>query len=212
MKKCNKCKETKELSEFGKLTANKDGLRTWCKPCMSEYQKQYRIDNPEKSKQWQKQWHKNNPEYLKEWYENNSEKVKENSKKWHENNSEKVKEIRKKYTKNKLKNDINYRLACNLRSRLNYAIRNNQKIGSAVKDLGCSIDVFKGYFETLFTPGMNWDNYGINGWHIDHIKPLALFDLTDREQFLKAVHYSNLQPMWAEDNLKKGKKYEKNEK
>jgi len=60
------------------------------------------------------------------------------------------------------------------------------------------------YLEALFTPGMTWDNRGLYGWHIDHIKPLASFDLTDREQFLQACHYTNLQPLWWQDNLKKG--------
>ena len=62
------------------------------------------------------------------------------------------------------------------------------------------------YLESKFQPGMTWDNWTTNGWHIDHIKPLASFDLTDREQFLRACHYTNLQPLWAIDNLKKGSK------
>jgi len=53
-----------------------------------------------------------------------------------------------------------------------------------------------------FKPGMSWDNYG--EWHIDHIKPLILFDLTKRSQMLKAVHYTNLQPLWANENISKG--------
>ena len=55
---------------------------------------------------------------------------------------------------------------------------------------------------------MSWDNYGRTGWHIDHIIPLSKFDLTDREQFLKACHYTNLQPLWAKDNLIKGNKFD----
>jgi hypothetical protein len=53
---------------------------------------------------------------------------------------------------------------------------------------------------------MTWDNYGQFGWHIDHIKPLSVFDLTDREQFLEACRYTNLQPMWWKENLSKGSK------
>lgn len=62
------------------------------------------------------------------------------------------------------------------------------------------------YLEGQFREGMSWDNWGIAGWHIDHKVPLAFFDLTDREQFLQAVHYSNLQPMWALENTQKGAK------
>jgi hypothetical protein len=69
--------------------------------------------------------------------------------------------------------------------------------------LGCSIEEFKIYLEKQFTKGMNWGNYGKKGWHIDHILPCASFDLTDPEQQKKCFHYTNLQPLWAEDNYKK---------
>ncbi len=62
------------------------------------------------------------------------------------------------------------------------------------------------YIETLFKEGMSWDNYG--AWHLDYIKSLVLFDLTGREQFLQAAHYTNLQPLWAADNISKHAKYE----
>ena len=73
--------------------------------------------------------------------------------------------------------------------------------------LGCSIEVARFHLECQFTKGMSWDNYGYNGWHIDHIRPCASFDLTDSEQQKQCFHYTNLQPLWAEDNLKKGDKY-----
>ena len=99
------------------------------------------------------------------------------------------------------------RLRSNLRNRLKMAIKGNFKAGSAVSDLGCSIDYLITYFVDLFQPGMTWDNWGKYSWHIDHIRPLSSFDLTDREQFLKACHYTNLQPLWATDNLRKCAKY-----
>jgi hypothetical protein len=108
-------------------------------------------------------------------------------------------ERRRKY------NNIKIRLADNLRSRLKGAFKNNCKTGSAVRDLGCSIEELRIYLESKFQPGMSWDNYGFRGWHIDHIIPLAKFDLTDREELLKACHYTNLQPLWAEDNMRKNK-------
>jgi hypothetical protein len=95
-------------------------------------------------------------------------------------------------------------IAKRLRSRLYNAIKHTTKSGSAIVDLGCSIEQFKGYLMSKFQEGMSWDNYG--KWHIDHIKPLSKFDLTDRQQFLEACHYTNLQPLWAVQNLKKGSK------
>ena len=86
------------------------------------------------------------------------------------------------------------------------AIKRGYKAGSAVDDLGCSVESFKSYIEGLLQPGMTWANYSPRGWHLDHKVPLASFDLTDREQFLKACHYTNLQPLWAVDNIKKGDK------
>src|SRR3990167_4949073 len=99
--------------------------------------------------------------------------------------------------------NIQDRLADTLRARMRYAIRNSQKKGSAVSDLACSIDLLKEYLEDKFTEGMSWTNFGLDGWHIDHIKPLSAFDLSSREEFLEACHYTNQQPMWARDNLKK---------
>jgi len=105
--------------------------------------------------------------------------------------------------------DIKFRLKKQLRSRLGAAIKNNQKTGSAIKDLGCSIEELKLYLESKFLPGMAWYNWSRIGWHIDHIRPLNSFDLTDPEQFKVACHYTNLQPLWAKDNLRKGSKYDK---
>ena len=80
---------------------------------------------------------------------------------------------------------------------------------SICKDLGCSIEEFKAYIESLFQPGMTWGNWGKgnNKWHIDHIRPISSFDLSDRDQLKKACHYSNLQPLWEVDNLIKGAKW-----
>lgn len=75
-----------------------------------------------------------------------------------------------------------------------------------MRDLGCTIEELKAHLESLFKPGMTWDNWGHTGdvWHLDHIIPLASFDLTDPEQVKLACHYTNLQPLWATENLQKG--------
>lgn len=101
------------------------------------------------------------------------------------------------------------RLSGNLRARLRMALKSGQKVGSAVRDLGCSVEELKKRFESMFYQNpktgemMTWENYGKFGWNIDHIKPLASFDLTDRKQLLEACHYTNLQPMWWRENMKK---------
>lgn len=120
--------------------------------------------------------------------------------------SKKGKKIISRYEYLKRRSDPCYRIATILRSRLNKLIRDGVKVGSAVKDLGCSIENLKEYLESKFKPGMSWNNYGIKGWHIDHIKPLSSFDLTNRDEFLQACHYTNLQPLWWYENLAKGAK------
>jgi hypothetical protein len=69
--------------------------------------------------------------------------------------------------------------------------------------MGCSISYYKDYLESKFQEGMTWKNYGVNGWHIDHIIPCSAFDLTDPEEVKKCFHYTNTQPLWAKDNRKK---------
>lgn len=114
------------------------------------------------------------------------------------------KERRKVRRKEKYHEDVRHRLGIRLRVRLNHAIKTGKKPGSAVRDLGCSINEFKAYMEAKFKEGMTWQNWG--KWHIDHIIPLSSFDLTNREQFLKACHYTNMQPLWAIENMRKWKK------
>lgn len=121
-------------------------------------------------------------------------------------NPEKFKIATAAYQKARRRTDVGFRLGLILRSRIGNALRGNKKPGSAVRDLGCSVEELKVYLESKFQPGMSWDNYGYRGWHIDHIKPLASFDLTDRQQFLQACHYTNLQPLWAKDNFAKSDK------
>lgn len=136
-----------------------------------------------------------------EWRKNNKDKYLESKRKEYLKNKEKYSEYHKVYLNKKLKEDSYFKFKHLLRSRLRIAIKNKYKNGSAVKDLGCSGEEAYKYIESLFKEGMNWSNYG--KWHIDHIKPLSSFDLENREQFLQAVNYKNLQPLWAIDNLKK---------
>lgn len=168
-----------------------------------------------KDKSWyiKNKAHKNN--YGKQYYIENknnidarnklnahkySEYRKTANKLWRENNPN----YQNEYTKERKKYDLDFKLRIALRIRLNSAINGNYKTGSAVSDLGCSIEELKKHLESQFQEGMSWDNWTRDGWHIDHIIPLASFDLSNSEEFKKACHYTNLQPLWAEDNLSKG--------
>ena len=108
------------------------------------------------------------------------------------------------YQRNRKETDVNYKLSCNLRSRMNSALKENWKSGHTLDLLGCSVDEFKTHIESQFTEGMTWDNHTRTGWHIDHILPCASFDLSIPAQQYKCFHYTNLQPLWATENLSKG--------
>lgn len=100
------------------------------------------------------------------------------------------------------------RIKLRLASRIRVALKstNNKKTCNTMDYIGCSISDLKSYISNKFTEGMTWENYGSKGWHIDHILPCASFDLTDPEQQKKCFHFTNLQPLWAKENLSKGSK------
>jgi hypothetical protein len=140
----------------------------------------------------------------KEWKSKNREYFKHYKKQYSSNNKDKIRKYHTKYCSNRLKSDVSFKISCSLRTRLYVALKGNQKSGSAVKDLGCSITEFKTYISSKFQPGMTWDNYG--KWHLDHIIPLSAFNLENRIEFLKACHYTNYQPLWEKDNIRKSNK------
>jgi hypothetical protein len=95
-----------------------------------------------------------------------------------------------------------------IRSRVWQALK-KQKVTKTQKTnelIGCSIIKLQSHLESKFQPGMNWGNYGRKGWHIDHIIPLSSFNLSDPDQLKIATHYTNLQPLWWFDNIKKSNK------
>ena len=151
------------------------------------------------------------PEYQKEYRKTykvkNKNKLNLKRKEWYQKNREKRCAYMNNYVKERRDKDIQFKIRHTLRSRFYQAIKKNHKTGSAIKNLGCSILELKSYLESKFLIGMTWDNYGLDGWHIDHIKPLSAFDLSDEKEMLEAFHHINLQPLWAEDNLSKGDRY-----
>lgn len=151
-------------------------------------------------------------EYNKKYNAKNKIKIKKLKKEYRAKNKDKISKYQSNYCKNRYQDDVQFKLGTILRRRINKIVTRQQKGGSAVEDLGCSLEELKLYLEKQFYPNketgenMNWDNYGLFGWHLDHVKPLSSFDLSKRKQFLKACHYTNLQPLWAKENIRKGNK------
>lgn len=172
--------------------------------------KQYNSDNRAQIKDKYQEYcdsHKTTlAENKRQYYLDNKDHIAQYRKEYCKRNKDKKSEYNRKYSSRKRTIDVQFKLRENLRCRTNKAIQCGQKAGSAVRDLGCSVTELKQYLESKFQDGMNWDNWGVHGWHIDHIIPLASFDLTDRKQFLKACHYTNLQPLWASENWSKSSK------
>lgn len=126
---------------------------------------------------------------------------------WRKNNRKEIQETNTKYERNRKKLDPEFKMVKTLRSRLGTALnRKNAKKSTKTLDLiGCSISYLMGYLESKFTEGMTWENHG--EWHIDHIKPCAKFNLLIEDEQRKCFHYTNLQPLWAKDNLSKSSNY-----
>lgn len=110
------------------------------------------------------------------------------------------------YQLKRCKQDPSFKIEKNLRCRLYHAFKKQKtdKYCRTKQLTGCELPFLKEYLEAKFTQGMLWENYG--DWHIDHIKPCCSFNLKEEEEQKKCFHYTNLQPLWAKDNLSKGSK------
>jgi len=190
MKYCKHCETNKSLIEFrqkGKY------YETNCRKCESVIRNKWAKDNRARA-----------TETARIYRQANKQQHAESVKRYNAAHPDRRRKTHRTYIADRKLNDLNFKLACAIRSRLGTALKDDAKSGSAVKDLGCTIPELKAHLESKFQVGMTWDNWSKDGWHIDHIKPLASFNLEDREQFLEAVNYTNLQPLWATDNIQKG--------
>jgi len=229
-KECRKCNVVKPINEYGKKASFKSGYNSRCKACVKEQsdiyiknnldiikekRRLYYLNNKENFKSWGEENKKHREEYLKGYYKENKVKLKSKSNlRYHENRDEILgkqkkyfqdnKEKINKFYKKKKKTDVLFRLSCNIRCRISNAFKRRSwhKDGGSETLLGCSFKEAKQHIESQFIKGMSWDNYG--EWHIDHIIPLA-FSKTE-DEMIKLCNYNNLQPLWADDNYRKGKK------
>jgi hypothetical protein len=184
-KVCTKCLVEKSLDDFNPAKDKPLGRTSHCKTCRNENAKRYHKHRYHNDKSYRLRMIKNTKSYS-------------------ERPENKIKRV--KNQKERKLQDINYHLLCVLRVRLWNALKAKGKSKRTKDLLGCSVSDLKRYLESLFQNGMSWDNYG--DWHIDHVRPCASFDLSDPEQQKRCFHYSNLQPLWALDNLKKSSRVE----
>ncbi len=149
-------------------------------------------------------WTATHPDSIKKASENERGRAIERATAWAKQNPKRRSEISMNWAKCN-RNPVSKLRQC-LRSRLHRVLShtNQSKCAGTMMLIGCTIPELRVHLESLFQSGMSWENYG--QWHVDHRKPCASFDLSDPEQQKICFHWSNLQPLWAIDNLRKGAK------
>jgi hypothetical protein len=167
------------------------------------------LEKLEEIKQKSKQdYQKNKEKVLKRCrnYEiKNAEKIAERKSRYYQRNKERINKRQRKYEKFKYYSDPAYRLAVKTRARVREYIKKLKipKRDKSHQFLGCNYQFFKQYIESKFTDGMTWESFLLGKIHIDHIRPISSFNLFDENELKKAFHYTNCQPLWARDNLRK---------
>jgi len=173
-----------------------------------KYDKEYRLKNKEMLKERDRiKYLKNKEKYIeraKKWNKNNRKRANEINKKYYLNNIEKLNKKINKYQRERRKYDFNYKMKSCLRTRIWIALKGKVKSKKTINLLQCTVEELWLHLEKQFKPGMTRENHGL--WHIDHIIPCSSFDLTKPEEQAQCFHYTNLQPLWASENLAKGSK------
>ena len=202
VKYCSGCGEVKPISAFHRKTGAKDGLQTYCRVCKNARDRDWQQANPALVRKYNQRRRAAHPnlarDSARQYRKERPDRTRDAVHRYSRNHRDCIR-IRERLRRQQ---DPIHRLVCNLRTRLSRAVRGKYKGGSAVRDLGCSIEELMVHLSSMFALGMSRDNYG--QWQIDHIVPLASFDLTKPTQVKRACHYTNLQPLWAEDNARKG--------
>lgn len=173
---CSKCKEEKDVCEFNVNKSRPNGYRAECRECTRIITKKYKEKNKLKIKESNKKFLIENPDYYNQ------------------------------YRRDRFNNDLQYRLLCNVRCRIVKYLKTKKLIknNKTIDIIGCTPEELKSHLESQFLDNMSWENHGLYGWHIDHKIPLS--SAKTEKEIYELCHYSNLQPLWAEDNLKKSNK------
>jgi len=181
-KKCNKCDELKPIINFYKNYIYPDGYRSFCKICISKKSQSY--------------------------YKNNIKQIRNKVVNWQLENYGLVKKYIKKYKDKKRNSDISFKINNSISSSINNSLKNNRMGNHWEKLVGYTLNNLINHLEKKFKQGMSWNNYGLRGWHIDHIIPISLwkFEKPENREFKQCWALANLQPLWAKENIRKRNK------
>lgn len=192
---------------------------------ISEYNKKYRTDNKEKMTEYNTKYYETNKEqlaahsrqyyynnkeeklaYQKQYNDSNKDRKKEYDYQHYRNNKERIIKYKTQYKRNRMSVDPLFKATEDLRTLVKHALKRggHRKSKRTETLLGCTFQEAKEHIESQFKEGMTWDNHGFDTWHIDHIIPLS--SATTVEEVEKLCHYTNLQPLWALENMIKGDK------
>lgn len=204
LKSCYNCKQTLENTQFSVDRSKKDGLSIYCRAC-KKIKKSFRLAlgldlETDRKRYW------NDPEKMRAKWKRLNPPEKERRR----NRNPKRAAGKNFRACVRRKTDPEFKIKACLRTRINTVVRKEHKKARSAELLGCSIDQFLGHLEINFQEGMTWENYG-PVWHVDHVRPCASFDLTCPQQQRECFNWKNLQPLFAEDNLRKGAKFERKE-
>ena len=229
MKQCTRCKLIFLNDQFYKDKKSKDGLNFHCRKCKKKSDRKYYNSNKERKRKYSKEYNERNKEarrkysreyskknkektlkYASEYREHNKEIACKYGKEYYQKNRKKCIKNQVEYTRKRLKNDSKLKITMYIGKAIRDSLKTrniskNNKHWESLVDF--TFEEFIIHFESLFQPGMNWKNQG--EWHIDHIKPISLFEFKSIDDlgFKECWSLSNLQPLWAKDNLEKGNKF-----
>ena len=187
---------------------------------IADYRRKYRRDNPEAVAASKRKWRKNHAvaiaSHNRKYRQKNATLISAKKKAYKKRNAASISQRDSDYKRanrpqinankrRRIQTDVNFRLAANLRTRVYHAMSGRSKSASTMQLLGCTLEQCNAHLEAQFRDGMSWANR--SEWHVDHIRPCASFDLSKPSQQRACFHYSNLQPLWAHENLSKGSKY-----
>jgi hypothetical protein len=183
MKKCTKCEIDKELCDF-RYRKDREIYYSQCKECEKKYKQKNYLDKIEENKK-----------YRQRYYQDNKKKIVSKVINYQKINNTWM----KKYNSNPIFR-MNHNIRCRIREFL--TLKKVNKKNKTIEILGCNQSELRIFLEEKFKHDMTWENYG--EWHIDHIIPLS--SATNDVEVLRLCHFTNLQPLWGVENLKKGNK------